>query len=160
MRRVRRSDRGETLLELLVTISIMSIAVVAIVGAIATSIRLSDVHRKQTVARGYLTAFAESIQVGMASSTSGYIACANTNGNQYDPLFTAPPAPYTRKVVSVEYFNAASLTWSSSGCTSANDSGVQRLQLRVWIDPGTVVNERMYIVIRRPCRPGELPVCT
>jgi type II secretory pathway pseudopilin PulG len=157
MRRARRSDRGETLLELVVAISIMSVAVVAIVGAIATGIRLSDVHRKQTVARGYLTAFAESIQEEVAASTSGYKVCGSEN--QYEAMFSAPASPYSRSVMEVEYWNNTTLAWATSGCNTGNDSGIQRLSLRVWISPGTVVNERMQIIIRRPCRPGETPVC-
>ena len=42
--RPRRDDRGETLIELLVAVMIMATAVVAIVGATATAIHLSDIH--------------------------------------------------------------------------------------------------------------------
>src|SRR5512139_2209616 len=152
MRPGRRSERGESLIELLVTLSIMSIAVVAIVGAIATAVRLSDVNRRQTLARGYLTAFAETIVARVSAPTTGYIPCANTDGSQYDGFYS-PPAPYVPKVVQVEYWNGSAFV--STGCTAANDTGVQRLQLRVRIGTGDVINESIRIVIRRPCRPGE-----
>jgi len=42
-------------------IGVIILLLLAIVGAIATSVRLSDVNRRQTVARGYLTAFAETV---------------------------------------------------------------------------------------------------
>jgi Tfp pilus assembly protein PilV len=44
------NDQGETLIELIIAIAIMGIAVVAIVSGIATSILMSDVHRKQATA--------------------------------------------------------------------------------------------------------------
>jgi type II secretory pathway pseudopilin PulG len=156
MRPERRSDRGETLLELLVALSIMSIAVVTIIGAIATSVRLSDVHRRQTIARGYLTEFAETIASSMVASPSGYVACAATNGSTYDGIYSTPsPSTYVDDVFSVEYWNGS--TFVSSGCTAANDSGVQRLTLTVV--NGTAITEKVQLIIRRPCRPGETPAC-
>lgn len=157
MRRVRSSERGETLLELLVAISIMSVAVVTIVGAIAVSIRLSDVHRRQTIARGYLTAFAEAVQASVAATPTGYKTCAASNVANYESLYTVS-TPYVRNVVSVDYWNLTTQLWTAlAGC--ASDSGVQRLTLRVRADTGTVVDEKIQIVIRRPCRPGDTPAC-
>lgn len=154
-----RSERGESLLELLVALSIMSVAVIAVIGAIATSVRLSDVHRRQTVARSYLTDFAETVEASVAASpTSGYKACAATNGSDYDGLYSAP-SPYEDKVVSVEYWNATAKTWGTSGCTTSNDSGIQRLSLRVRVTSGNTVSEGIQIIIRRPCRSGDTPAC-
>jgi len=40
-------ERGETLLELVVAVTIMGLAVAAIVGGMATSIMMSDIHRQE-----------------------------------------------------------------------------------------------------------------
>jgi type II secretory pathway pseudopilin PulG len=156
MRPGRRSDRGESLLELLVTISIMSVAVVAIVGAIATSARLSDVHRQQTIGRGYLTAFAATVEARIALPATGYLACTNPDGSAYDGLYTAPSG-YSDDVVKVEYWIGS--TFGVTGCTAANDSGVQRLTLRIWRSAGGV-DMSIQIIIRKPCRPGDTPACS
>jgi prepilin-type N-terminal cleavage/methylation domain-containing protein len=46
----RDSSSGETLVELLVAMSILGVAVVALVSGIGTSVLVSDVHRKEATA--------------------------------------------------------------------------------------------------------------
>lgn len=90
-------DEGETLVELLMAVAIMGIAVIAIVGGIATTILMSDVHRKQATAGAYVRNYAEAVvdyvadggfdasspdyspsKVGFtAPSTGGYVASAS-----------------------------------------------------------------------------------
>jgi type II secretory pathway pseudopilin PulG len=49
-RRSTKSEAGETLAELLVTIAILGIAIVAIVGALADALLASNVHRSHATA--------------------------------------------------------------------------------------------------------------
>jgi type II secretory pathway pseudopilin PulG len=68
-----RSERGESLLELLITISILGIAVVAILTGLATAIRLSGAHRDQADAEVIVAAGAESLkQLEYAPCASSY----------------------------------------------------------------------------------------
>jgi type II secretory pathway pseudopilin PulG len=151
--RPRRDDRGETLIELLVAIMIMSTAVVAVVGATATAIHLSDVHRKQARAGAYLRTAAETIETAVARSpTTGYVSCAVPAN--YAALLPSIP-PYQASVTAVARWTAAGTFVSTSPTCSpdTDDIGVQRVSLRVQL--GTEVTEKLDIVIRRPCRPGE-----
>jgi hypothetical protein len=55
-------EAGESLAELMVTISILSIAVITIVSAMAAGILLSSRHREQSTANTVLVSAAESIK--------------------------------------------------------------------------------------------------
>ena len=62
-RRLRdERERGETLAELLVTISIMGIAIVAITAALGGAIISSNVHRGRTTADGLARSAAECVK--------------------------------------------------------------------------------------------------
>ena len=56
------TDTGETLVELIIAVAIMGIAVVAIVGGMATFILMSDVHRKQASAGANVRNYAEAVK--------------------------------------------------------------------------------------------------
>ena len=63
---LERGDRGDTLIEVLVAVSILGIAMVAITGGMATSIIVSDVHHKESVSG---TALANFASIKTANST-------------------------------------------------------------------------------------------
>jgi type II secretory pathway pseudopilin PulG len=60
--RTSRSEAGETLAELLVTISIISISIVFLVGALGNSIALSSTHRQHATAETVARNVAEAIK--------------------------------------------------------------------------------------------------
>src|SRR5664279_767957 len=66
-RRPDSDDEGETLIELIIAVAIMGIAVVAIVGGIATAIFMSDIHRKQATAGAYVRNYAEAVETYVAA---------------------------------------------------------------------------------------------
>jgi Tfp pilus assembly protein PilV len=148
------NDRGETLLELLITVVIMGVAVVALVGGIATSIRMSDIHRKQAAAGAYVRAYAEEIETRVAASPSTYSPCALTY-----PAFTAlvGNSTYTANITAITYWNGSVF---SGTCTT--DTGVQKVSLSV--TAGDTVAETLDVIIRKPCRSAtDFPldaVCT
>jgi Tfp pilus assembly protein PilV len=140
----KRGDRGESLIEVLVSVAIMGTAVVALVGGLATAILMSDTHRKQAQAGVYVRAYAEAIETAVAASPTSYVDCATKAS--YESLF-ASPAGFDREVVSVTYWSSTAFT--SGTCTT--DQGVQRVALRVWSADGRA-SERLDVVIRKPCR--------
>jgi type II secretory pathway pseudopilin PulG len=54
-----RSDAGDTLLEILISVAILGIAVTAVLGLMQMSVRGSDIHRTHAVAGSILGNFAE-----------------------------------------------------------------------------------------------------
>src|SRR5215510_16442827 len=77
-------DRGETLIELLVTVVLLGTAVVAIVAALGTAIRVSDIHRKQANGGAYVRAYAEALETYVAAGN--YQPCPV--GTAYDGKLT------------------------------------------------------------------------
>lgn len=142
----RDDDRGDTLIELLVAVVVMGIAVVAVTGGIAVSIRMSDVHRKQAQAGAYIRDFAEAVENAVQASPSGYVACAAAGA--YDSYYTVPSAAFTIPAPTpVRYWNGTGFD-----TTCGTDSGVQQLSLRI-DSADQLVSETLVIVIRKPCRP-------
>src|SRR5689334_1699512 len=76
--RTARGTRGESMIEVLLAVVIMSTAVVAVVGGIATAIRIADLHRKQATAGAAVRALAEGLETAMAGTPTGYVDCAST----------------------------------------------------------------------------------
>jgi type II secretory pathway pseudopilin PulG len=151
---IRRDDRGESLIELLATIVVMGIAVTAILGAVATSIHLTDVHRKQAVAGNLVRGFGETVEAGVQASPTKYLSCGSVVN--YRALYPTPadfPADYSRDVTAVSYWNGTAFV-----STCGTDLGVQKLSLRAWSNDNRV-NETLDIIIRRPCRPSD-PSCS
>ena len=147
------SDRGETLLELVVAVMIMSIALVAVVSSVGVGILVSDIHRKQATAGAYVRDFAETIQNAVAGG--GYVECAGT-ASYGSPAGFTPPSGYTNSVLAVKYWNG---TGWQPGC--ATDTGLQQLTLEVRSDDtrtAAQVTERLVVVLRKPCRPAD-PAC-
>jgi type II secretory pathway pseudopilin PulG len=151
-----RDERGDTLIELLITVVIMGLAVVAILGAIANSVALSAAHRKQAVAGAYIRAYAEAVESAVAGSPSKYSACAGTS--TYASVYSPPDAHYQASVTKVRYWKADGF---SDSC--GPDTGVQLVYLKIATTDGKV-SETLTIVIREPCRSQDDfpqdPACT
>ena len=133
-------ERGEMLIELLITTAILGIAVTAIFGTIWTSLRVADYHRKTVTADLVLRNFAESMQ--QSTGRYQYIPCATLSGATAYPAYpenpaTSPNPSYLATITKIEYLSGYSATnepaWqdSTAGCPSGGDKGLQRLALKV-----------------------------
>lgn len=142
-------ERGETLLELLIGLAIMSIAVVAVIGGLLTSILTSDIHRKQSSAGAAVRDYAESVEKYVAGT--GYTACASPSA--YAPgvsgINFSAPTGYTASAVTVRYWSGTA--WVASPCT---DLGLQQLTIRV-ASTDTRATEELVVVLRKPCGLGS-----
>jgi type II secretory pathway pseudopilin PulG len=145
------TDRGETLVELVVALGIMSVAVVAIVGGVGTSILMSDVHRKQATAGAYLRDYAEAIEKDVAASPSAYTATPSCTPS-YASGFPVPSG-YTAQITAASFWNGSTFL---TPCNAAADIGVQRISLRVASSDGRAT-ETLDIIVRRPCRSLDTP---
>jgi prepilin-type N-terminal cleavage/methylation domain-containing protein len=154
--RVRRevwvSDRGESLVEVLVTVVILGIAAVAILAGVQLSVKSSDLGRKEANGGTYVRSLAESVQNAVANG--GYATCGGTGYLTSTVKADAGlPAAYTA--------SSAISAWNGNSwvaCSSSNDAGIQRLDLSV-TSPGTGAHqavEKLSVIVRKPCS-GSLP---
>lgn len=127
IREAAASERGETLLELLVAVVIMGIGLVAIVGGLVISIHVSDIHRKQATAGALVRNYAEAFETSVTNGT--FTSCANASGVAVPGL----PAGFTPTVESC----------------AAEGTGLWLLKLKVSSSDGRAV-ESVALRLRRP----------
>jgi type II secretory pathway pseudopilin PulG len=147
MRPTADRDRGETLLELLIAMAIMSIAVVAIIGGLLASVTVSDIHRKQSTAGAAVRDYAESVEKYVAGT--GYTACAAPSAYAPGTVGFTVPAGYTAGGVTVRYWSGTA--WVASPCS---DIGLQELTVQV-ASSDTRATERLVLMLRKPCGFGS-----
>jgi type II secretory pathway pseudopilin PulG len=140
-------DRGETLLELLIALSIMSIAVVAIVGGLLAGVAVSDIHRKQSTAGAAVRDYGENVEKYVAGT--GYTSCAAPSAYAPGAVGFTAPTGYTAAAVTVRYWSGTA--WVASPCT---DVGLQQLTVQV-ASSDTRATERLVVVLRKPCGLGS-----
>jgi type II secretory pathway pseudopilin PulG len=103
------NEQGETLLELLIAISIMGVAVVSIIGGLVTSVLISDIHRKQATAGASVRDYGEAIENSidypvtgpLVSDPAGYVSCTSASTYLSPAGFTVAPAGYTKSVTKI-----------------------------------------------------------
>lgn len=140
-------ERGESLLELLIGLAIISIAVVAVIGGLLASVTVSDVHRKQSTAGASVRDYAEIVEKYVAGT--GYTACAAPSSYAPGAVgFSAPPG-YAASAVTVRYWSGTA--WVASPCT---DVGLQQLTVQV-ASSDTRAVEQLVVVLRKPCGAGS-----
>ncbi|MEX2267139.1 MAG: type II secretion system protein [Acidimicrobiia bacterium] len=74
-----RGERGDTLVELLITITVVGITATALLAGFATAIRLSGTHRGQANADVVLVSAADSVK------NQAYVACPLVTVLSYNP---------------------------------------------------------------------------
>jgi hypothetical protein len=129
-------DAGETLLELIVAITILGVCVVAIGSGIVLSVKVSSIHRGQATAQAFLHNYAEALQ-------TAYVPC---NSCASSPNYVASlPAPtgFNAPTASVKYWNGTAFT----ATPPATDPGLQRGALTLTSKDG-FVDESLVVVLR------------
>ena len=79
--RARRADgeRGDTLVEVMMTVAIVGIAFTGILTGLATAINLSGIDRGDANARTVLVSASESVK------SQAYVSCPGANNSSYNP---------------------------------------------------------------------------
>ena len=126
MRRTpQHSDRGETLIELVVAVAILGIAAVAILQGLMVGVQSSVMHRNDASGGAYVRSFAEAIQTDVDSN--GYKTCANAQSGYAGVTVRDLPSGYTKTVTAVHSWNGSA--WGPctvDGVPSAADGSVCR----------------------------------
>jgi|1186.fasta_scaffold51153_2 prepilin-type N-terminal cleavage/methylation domain-containing protein len=140
-----RSERGETLIELLLALAILGIAGVAIVEGMLVGVRSSVIHRNDATGGTYVRSFAEAIQNSVDVS-GGYKSCATASSAYAGVAVPGLPSGYTKSVTAVQSWNGS--TWGT--CTT---DGLQRLDLKVTTTGDSVhrAQETLTVILRQPC---------
>jgi type II secretory pathway pseudopilin PulG len=132
----RDVEQGETLIELLVTIVVLSIAGVALVSMMTSSVLAADAHRSLAHGEAVLREYAESYK-SAAAGLDPWEPCPRVDELEND---YTPPDGWTASVTSAQWWvpNAAS---GSFGSRSACDARVDDLcpsDEEPFCDPGLI----------------------
>src|ERR1017187_9660882 len=123
-------DRGDTLIEVLIAVLIISISVAALLDGLITSTTTSATHRSLTTISGLLKSFAETAKYQIQTQASAtFNDCATTYS--VTPGFTVPP-DYSVGISSIEYWNGSGWSTSPPGGCPANgsaDGGIELINL-------------------------------
>jgi type II secretory pathway pseudopilin PulG len=159
-----RDEAGDTLVEIVVTVMIMSVAVVGIIAGIASAISLSGLHRSQADVSAALVSAAETVKA------TGYIGCCNpatggTNNCNSDPVGTlntllsntqvnstgAPlesdvAVPSVKSVTDVSGKSCTGLSNDpGTGSGLATDPGIEMVWLQATSNTGKVT-QNLYVI--------------
>lgn len=144
------TDDGFTLLEVLLTVFLMSTAFLVVLGALFTTITAADTHRRISTSQAVVRDLAEYVK------SQNYLECTGTNWPTYDISgFSAPPG-YTPSIYFVPAiwngdnpatFTPPHLDDPQPPTCPAQDLGVQRITVQVT----TVkhVTEKLTVLKRR-----------
>ena len=156
------AERGESLLEILLSIMIMGIAVTVILGGVGVAAKASTQDERQIHAQALLRSWGEHVQARTTDAT--YVPCATTAtyGASSVWAYTSPPpvglealpAGATATVTQVRYWDGG--TWAApAGCDdpAPAEPGLQRLELTLTMPDGLYpgFSETYDVVLRRPC---------
>jgi hypothetical protein len=150
------SEAGETLVELMITVAIMGLSMVAILGALWTTLRIADFNSKTASADTVLRAFAETLKQGDPGDDFEYVPCTVAGAEVTYPAYE-PVAPYTSyeaTVTDVRYLNGYTAgnepIWAAT-CPAATDGGLQELTLEVSgpVDDPAVTDSESVTIVKR-----------
>jgi type II secretory pathway pseudopilin PulG len=157
----RFGTRGESLIEVLITVSIVGIGVVAIVTSVGSLFQLSGVSREESQADQLLVRYAENlIAVPYQTCTSGstpYTAAEVTaipSTNLPDAITVgapgtaaARPNAFELSINSVSYWNGDLSPATFSATCPPSDLGSQELTLLVHAGDGSL--DRTMMIVKR-----------
>jgi len=140
--RALSSEAGVTLVEVLVTITILSIAVVTIVAALGSTAISSDRHRKQVNVDAVVRNYGDAL--GQYTRTGGYVPCATSY-----PTLPAGwlPAGYSAYTVSTSVIAYAQPDGSfAATCPGTGDFGLQQVRVTARSIDGRAIDNFVVIV--------------
>jgi Tfp pilus assembly protein PilV len=119
-----RGERGETLVELLVTVVVLGTCIVSLLLGVATAVSSSDTHRQDSTGEGVLRSFAERLT---DPRDVPYQNCAGVGTYPIAPAGFSAPSGWTISITGVSYLQTDN---SYSGSCPGTDLGAQQLTLQ------------------------------
>lgn len=142
-------DRGDTLVEIIIALAIISLTVVALLGALVTSLATAGVHRSLTNLDTVLRSNAEEAKYLIELQPSAWFqdgaswTSTTYNGNAI-PFST--PSGYTVVIASIAYWDIATGQFDPTYTVPEDTTGYQLLTLKATAQSG--VSETLSIGLR------------
>ncbi len=132
-----RSERGESLLELIVAIAILGVCVVAIGAGVTLSIKISAIHHNQATADAFLHNYAETLQ-------ASYPACSGSVAPDYAAGLPTPSG-FASPTATVAFWDKTAKSFNSTSCP-ATDPGLRQVTLNLTSTDGFVKESLVFVV--------------
>jgi type II secretory pathway pseudopilin PulG len=139
-------ESGDTLIELLFTIVIISLAVVALLGGLTTAIAASGEHQSLAREDALLRSYAETAKAEIqfeSSSPTQFTECAQPS--DYPITLSNIPSGFAVSISSIAYWNGSTFDYPS--CGADDRTGVQLVTLSA---TGPRVKQTLNFVVRNP----------
>ncbi|HUZ43508.1 MAG TPA: hypothetical protein VMU63_03835 [Acidimicrobiales bacterium] len=149
-RRALIDQAGDTLVELLVTVALMSIAIVGIIGGIAEAVQLSGLHRNQTDVSAALVSASEYLKAQpyapccSVSSGCASTSAATTLGNDLD-TFNQTFGQVESDVPNPTIYQVTDITGTKNCDSMSTDPGIEMVWLKATSNSGKVA-QTMYLI--------------
>jgi type II secretory pathway pseudopilin PulG len=155
-----RSEDGDTLIEVLISIAILGITITALLGALLATITSASEHRSLASLDTVLRSYAEQLKydVQLQGASSWFTQCATVSspttsppryeGHSITPPNQPPSGHYSVVILGIKYWNDSTNTFDAA-CTGAGDqSGFQLVTFQVTAPNG--VAEPLSVGVRTP----------
>lgn len=158
-RRVRRqgarSQRGETLLEVLLTVFLMGTVLVSLLALVMTIMTASAAHRAKVAAGNQATTIAESVD------RLPYVACGAVSN--YQSAVSGLESGYSGEIISVRYLSSGSSATPTflavgAACPGGVDQGAQLVTVRVRRTVAPTASNTVEVVKRDTTCPAGVSV--
>jgi Tfp pilus assembly protein PilV len=160
-RRRRQNERGESLIEILIALSIVSLGVIGILTAIGSTSRLPGVSREGSHADQLLVRYAENLIAAPYATCSSGVAPYGAAATSAIPSTNLPdgitagapgtaaasPTAFELSIESVSYWNGDLAPATFSATCPATDLGSQELTLLVHAGDGSF--DRTMTIVKR-----------
>ena len=162
--RTRRSDAGDTLIEVLIALVVLSIASIALLTAFGASISASNVHRNATILSTVMSSVSQQVIADMDQTAQQSLFTGCPSSAEYPSLPEYPslsglvPSPYssqytasyvtsnsTTSVYPVQWWNSATSSFTYP-CPSGYSDGPQLITIEVVDNSNGLASYNSFVV--------------